>query len=91
MPICCGDVSMMRLLIWGGDNEQTLLDLLNKFAQEHGARKEVWDERLESCYQNKSKREYSASIYGLAFQEFPVAPRLRAKRCISNGASRFRG
>ena len=44
----------------------------NEFAKKHGARKEVYDEDLRFRYQNKSLREYSASIYGLKYQEFPV-------------------
>jgi hypothetical protein len=44
----------------------------NEFAKKHGAKKEVWDEDLKFRYQNKSMREYSASVYGLPYQEFPV-------------------
>jgi hypothetical protein len=45
----------------------------NEYAKKHGAKKEFWDENLKFRYQNKSLREYSASIYGLPYQEFPVA------------------
>jgi hypothetical protein len=45
----------------------------NEFAKKHGARKEVWDEDLKFKYMNKSLREYIASIYGLAYQKFPIA------------------
>jgi hypothetical protein len=45
----------------------------NEYAKKHGARKEVWDEGLKFKYQNKSMREYTASIYGLPYQEFPLA------------------
>jgi hypothetical protein len=45
----------------------------NEFAKKHGAKKEIWDEDLKFRYQNKSLREYKASIYGLPHQEFPVA------------------
>jgi hypothetical protein len=47
-------------------------DRLNEFAKKHGARKELWDENLKFKYQNKSLREYTASIYGLPYQPFPV-------------------
>jgi hypothetical protein len=47
-------------------------DRYNEFAKKHGAKKEVWDEDLKFKYQNKSLREYRASIYTLAYQEFPV-------------------
>lgn len=43
----------------------------NDFARKHGARKEVWDEGLTFRYQNKSMREYTASIYRLPYQPFP--------------------
>jgi hypothetical protein len=46
-------------------------DPYNEFAKKHGARKEVWDEGLKLKYQNKSVREYTASIYGLPYQPFP--------------------
>ena len=43
------------------------------FAQKHGAKKEFYDEGHKvPLSRNKSKREYSASIYGLPYQEFPV-------------------
>jgi hypothetical protein len=48
-------------------------DRYNEFAQKHGAKKEVWDENLKFKYQNKSLREYRASIYDLPYQDFPVA------------------
>jgi hypothetical protein len=48
-------------------------DAYNEFAKKHGAKKEFYDEDLKFKYQSKSLREYSASIYGLPFQEFPVA------------------
>lgn len=44
----------------------------NEYAKTHGIKKEFWEEGLQFRYQNKSLREYSASIYGLAFQAFPV-------------------
>jgi hypothetical protein len=44
----------------------------NEFAQKHGAQKVFYDEDLKFRYQNKSLREYSASIYGRPYQEFPV-------------------
>jgi hypothetical protein len=50
-----------------------MTDSFNEYAKKHGARKEVWDEGLKLKYQNKSMREYSASIYGLPYQEFPLA------------------
>src|SRR4051812_43447956 len=43
----------------------------NEFAKQHGAKKEFWDENLKFKYQNKSLREYTASIYGLKYQRFP--------------------
>lgn len=43
----------------------------NEFAKKHGAKKEVWDENLMFKYQNRSLREYTASIYGMPFLEFP--------------------
>src|ERR1700733_5111656 len=47
-------------------------DRLNEFAKKHGAKKEVYDEDLKFKYQNKSIREYTASIYGLPYREFPA-------------------
>ncbi len=44
----------------------------NEFAKTHGIKKEFWEEGLQFRYQNKSLREYSASVYGLPFQSFPV-------------------
>jgi hypothetical protein len=43
----------------------------NEFAKKHGVKKELWDENLKFRYQNKSAREYTASIYGLPYREFP--------------------
>lgn len=45
----------------------------NEYAKQHGAKKEVWDEDLKFKYQSRSLRVYFASIYGLPYQEFPVA------------------
>jgi len=45
----------------------------NDFAQKHGAKKEVWDENLQFRYQNKTMREYSASIFGLPYEDYPLA------------------
>jgi hypothetical protein len=45
---------------------------LNEFAKMHGAKKEFWDEDLKFKYQSKSLREYTASVYGLPYQGFPV-------------------
>jgi hypothetical protein len=45
----------------------------NDFAKKHGAKKEVWDEDLKFQYQLKSMREYSASIFGSQYLEFPVS------------------
>jgi hypothetical protein len=44
----------------------------NDYAKKHGARKEVWEEGLKFKYQNKSLREYKASVYGLPYQPFPT-------------------
>jgi hypothetical protein len=49
-----------------------MTDAYNEFAKKFGARKEIWDEDLKFRYQNKSMREYSASVYGLPYREFPV-------------------
>jgi hypothetical protein len=48
------------------------VDRLNEFAQKHGAKKEFYDEDLKFKYQNKSIREYTASIYGLPYRQFPA-------------------
>jgi hypothetical protein len=48
-------------------------DRYNDFAKEHGARKEVWDEALKFKFQSKSLHEFTASVYGMPFQEFPDA------------------
>jgi hypothetical protein len=47
-------------------------DRLNEFAKKHGAKKEIYDEDLKFKYQDKSMREYTASIYGLPYREFPA-------------------
>jgi hypothetical protein len=43
----------------------------NQFAQQHGAKREVWDENLKFKYQSKSLRVYKASVYGSDFLDFP--------------------
>jgi hypothetical protein len=83
----------MRLLMFAADDDgawritMSAADRFNEYAQKHGAKKEVWEEDLKFKYQNKSMREYRASIYGLPYQEFPkdafTSEPAYLRRCIA--------
>jgi hypothetical protein len=46
-------------------------DRINEFMREHGAKREFYDEGLKFRYKNKDLHEFTASIYGLDYREFP--------------------
>lgn len=43
----------------------------NEFMQKYGAKREFWDEGLKFRYKNKDLHEFTASIYGLDYKEYP--------------------
>ena len=59
----------------------------NRFAQEHSARKNVWDENLKLRYKPRTFNEFTASVYGEEYKDFPAeaiaSPTKYDRWCVS--------